>query len=304
MERSSSAFDHVASLGLDELTKRLGWPPQQNDPPSFDARRDQVQDMMSVFESNDVLPEEYKTEVFASLTDVPLSGQECYVPGELERTVINLAMNDDAVFRALREAVSLARCALVYIGKLRSRAQSAINRLDAYVTDGPSIDGQPPTDVVWCARTLRTLVLQISKSLNSRAPLPGEVLTKAAGFLVELLQHICTRNVDVYEDIDWERNAPGNESKAERNLYVHLIGNPPPSSDPSTAKQVNFVIDILRDLPPASVSQFTERLEVILETVTQNGAGEGYTQELGQLIERLEGAAARSVSGQKRRRVR
>lgn len=304
MEHSSSAFEHVASVGLDELTKHLGWPPEQHDPPSFDVRRNQVQDMLSVFDSNGLLPEEYKTDVFANITDVPLSGQECYAPGDLVRTVINLAINDDAVFRALREAISPSRCALVYIGKLRSRAQSAISRLDAYVSDGSSNKDQEPADVAWCATTLRALVLQTSKTLNSRAPLPAEVLTKAAGFLVELLQHICTRNEDVYEDIDWERDAPENESEADRNLYLHLIGNPPPSSDPSTQQQANFVIDTLRDFPPASVRHFTERLEAVAETITQNGASEGYLHALGQLIERLEGAAASSVSGQKRRRVR
>lgn len=304
VEHSSSAFEYVAGLGLDELTNSLGWPPQQHDPPAFDVRRNQVQDMLSVFDSNGVLPEDYQPDVFASITDAPLSGQECYVPGELERSVINLAMNDDAVFRALREAIPPARCALVYIGKLRSRAQSAINRLDAYVADGSSLTDQPPTDVPWCARTLRSLVSQTSQCLNSRAPLSAEVLTKAAGFLVELLQHICTRNEDVYEDIDWERNAPGHESEADRNLYVHLIGNPPPSSDQSTRVQANFVIDVLRDFPPPSVRQFTERLEAVFETVVQNGARKDYTQALGELIERLEGVAASSVSGQKRRRVR
>lgn len=304
VEQSSSAFEYVASLGLDELTKRLGWPPQQHDPPPFDVRRNQVQDMLSVFDSNDILPEDYKTDEFAGITDVPLSGQDCYVPGELETTVINLAMNDDAVFRALREAISPGRCALLYIGKLRSRARSAINRLDAYVTGGPSKMDQASTDVPWCARTLRALVSQTRQCLNSRAPLPAEVLTKAAGFLVELLQHVCSRNEDVYEDIDWERSAVGNESEADRNLYVHLIGNPPPFSDRSTRKQANFVIDVLRDFPPPSVQQFTERLEAISETIVQNGASEDYTQALGELIEQLEGAAASSVSGQKRRRVR
>ena len=304
MEHSSSAFEYVAGLGLDELTKRLGWPPLQHDPPPFDVRRYHVQDMLSVFDSNGVFPEDYKTGVFASLTDVPLSGQECYVPGDLERTVINLAMNDDAVFRALREAISPSRCALIYIGKLRSRAQSAINKLDLYVTDGSSKEDEAPTDVAWCARTLRALVSETSKSLNLRAPLPAEVLTKAAGFLVELLQHVCTRNEDVYEDIDWERNAPGNESEANRNLYVQLIGNPPPFPEPSTQKPSNFVIDILRDFPPPSVRQFTEKLEAVSETITQHGASEVYTHALGQLIERLEGPAVSSVSGQKRRRVR
>jgi hypothetical protein len=32
-----------------------------------------------------------------------LSLQECYVPRELERTLTNLAMNDDVVYRALRK---------------------------------------------------------------------------------------------------------------------------------------------------------------------------------------------------------
>lgn len=301
VEYSSSAFEYVAGLGLDELTKRLGWPPQPQDPPPLDVRRSQVQDILSVFDSNGALAEEYKSDVFASIPD---DGPECYVPGDLERTIINLAMNDDAVFRALREAISPSRCALAYIGKLRSRAQSAINRLDAYVTDGTSNGDQAPTDVAWCARTLRALVSQTSQCLNSRAPLPAEVSTKAAGFLVEVLQHICTRNEDVYEDIDWERNAPGGESEADRNLYVHLIGNPPPLRDPSSQKQANFVVDVLLDFPPPSVRKFTERLEAISELVVQNGASEDYKRALAQLIERVEGAAASSVSGQKRRRVR
>ena len=304
VEQSSSAFEYVANLGLDELTKRLGWPLQQHDPPPFDVRRYQVQDMLSVFDSNGVLPEDYKTDVFAGITDVPLSGQECHVPGDLERTVINLAMNDDAVFRALREAISPGRCALIYVGKLRSRAQSAIKRLDAYVTDGSPNKDQASAEVPECAKTLRSLVSQTSQCLNSRAPLPAEVSTKAAGFLVELLQHICTRNEDVYEDLDWERNTPENESEADRNLYLYLIGNPPPISDQSTRNQAHFVIDVLRDFPPPSVRQFTERLEAISEMVMQNGASEDYTQALGELLERLDGAAASSVSGQKRRRVR
>jgi len=304
VQHAPSPFEYIAGHGLDELTKRFGWPPQQPDPPSFEVRKNQIRDMLSVFDSTGVLPEEYRMNVFANITDAPLSLQECYVPRELERTLTNLAMNDDAVYRALREVVPPTRCALVYIGKLRSRAQTTINRLDEYVSDGPSGRDEAPTDVAWCAERLRSIVLQTSDCLNSRAPLPPDVLSRAAAFLVELLQHICTRNDDVYEDIDWDRKAPENEGEANRNLYVHLIGNTANSSDEPTGKQENFVIDTLRDFPPASVSQFTERLEGVLETVEANGATEAYLEALGQLVQRLEGAAASSVSGQKRRRVR
>ncbi|KAI9880663.1 MAG: hypothetical protein M1830_001667 [Pleopsidium flavum] len=304
VQHAPSPYEYIAGHGLDELTKRLGWPLRQTDPPSFEVRKDRVRDMLSVFDSTGALPEEYRMDVFASITDTPLSLQECYVPHELERTLVNLAMNDDAVYRGLQEVVPPNRCALAYIGKLRSRAQTTINKLEEYVSDGPSDGDQSPTDVAWCAEHLRSIVFQTSGCLNSHAPLPTDVLTRAAAFLVELLQHICTRNDDVYEDIDWDREAPENEGEANRNLYVRLIGNPPHSLDESTVKQENFVIDTLRDFPPASISQFTERLEGILETVEANGATETYMEALGQLIQRLEGAAASSVSGQKRRRVR
>ena len=259
--------------------------------------------MLSVFDSSGLLPEEYKPETFTNITGVPLSGEECYVASELERTLVNLAMNDDAVFKALREVVPPGLCALVYIAKLKHRAQSAIAKLDEYCTHGPPDNNRTPTDVAWCARSLRALVVQTSKCLNSRAPLPAEVSSRAAGFLTELLQLICTRNKDVYEDIDWVRETPEHESEANRNLYVYLIGNPPHSSGLSAPKQDHFVIDVLRGFPPATISQLTEKLEGIFEAISDHGAPEGYVQALDQLIERLEGATASSVSGQKRRRV-
>ncbi len=299
VQNSRSAYEYIADYRLEGLTESLGWAPQQLDPPSFEGRKEQLQDMLSVFDPKGVLPEEYRRSAFQNLTEASLTGQECYVPGELEHTLIKLAMNDDAVFRALRETVTPSRCAHIYIQKLRSRAISVIKQLDQYVSEGPSDENQEPTDIRWCAKHLRALVSKTSEGLNLRAPLPAEVYTRAATFLAELLQSVCNRNHDVFEDIDWDRTASRDENEADRNLYVYLIGDP---QNPS-AQQDNFVIDVLRDFPPASISQLTERLEGVLETVQQNGAPEGYIQALGDLIERLEGAAASSVSGQKRRRV-
>lgn len=304
VQNAPSPFEYVASHGLDEMTKRLGWLPRQADPPAFEVRKNQLRDMLSIFAPADLLPEEYETEVFASINDVPMSLQACYVPHELERTIINLAMNDDEVYRALREAASSTRCALVYIGKLRSRAQTTISRLDEYIRDGPSRKDEITHDIPWCAERLRTLAAQTGDCLNTRAPLPTDVLSRAAAFLVELLQHVCTRNNNVYDDIDWHRNAPDSEDEATRNLYVYLIGNPPSSWGESTTKQENFVVDTLRDFPPTSISQLTERLEGIMETVERYGATPAYMEALAQLVRRLEGAVASSVSGQKRRRVR
>ena len=204
VQEAPSPFENIATHGLDELTRRLGWPGQRSDMPSFDVRKAQVQDILSVFDSKGPLPEEYRADFFASLTDITLNAQQCYVHHDLEETLANLAMSDDAVYKALREAVTPGRCALAYVGKLRNRAQVTIDKLDEFVRHGPYDHDPVQADVVWCGEQLRSIVRQTSDCLNSRAPLPPDVLSKAASFLAELLQHVCTRNYDVYEDIEWD----------------------------------------------------------------------------------------------------
>lgn len=239
---------------------------------NFQARKDIVQDILSVFDRN-ALPEEYLLDLAA---DAPTtaSSEKLFVPEDLAATIYKTAIHDETFYRRLRRVVTSDICAGSYYSKQHTRAREVMFSLDRYVKNGPSEDPETPDiDVPECARTLRLIVYQMCKDRDMRAarePLGAPTVKKVAEILVEILTEVvCNRNEDIYEDITWERNLQ--EHKRNRNLYTCLIGDRPVLNlSAPLGMGDHFVIDQLRNFPVMEWSHLLERLTTILDHIHED----------------------------------
>ncbi|KAL8768114.1 MAG: hypothetical protein Q9209_005577 [Squamulea sp. 1 TL-2023] len=236
--------------------------------PTFsDVRMEQVRDMLSVFDTV-ALPENYDPEgvSISNMNERP----SLYVPNNLTATIYRLAIRDEKVFRSLRKVITHDICANVHFSKQRVRAREAFERLDNYIENGPSIEiEESDQDIPTCGSMLRYVVNQICQirdSRLSRGPLSATVKRRVAEILVEILQEVCNRNVDVYYRIHWERSVANDEPDRNRNLYAYLIDDPPRfgSSTPNWMKET-FVVDRLQQMPADEWRHLIERLTSIVD---------------------------------------
>ncbi|KAL8971575.1 MAG: hypothetical protein Q9183_000990 [Haloplaca sp. 2 TL-2023] len=236
----------------------------------------QIHDMLSVFDRT-ALPEEYG-EDFEPVPTLERP-QSLFVANNLAATVYRLAIQDNGVFRRLREVITPDVCAYAHFTKLRERSRQAFTRLDQYIQNGPSGDADSDEqDIPTCARALRLLVAHICQAHDLRTssgPLSPNLVTKVAEILVEILQEVCNRNEDVYHRIGWERETPDDEPDRHRNLYAYLIDDPPPSrgSTPTWMKET-FIIDRLRRMPANEWRHLLERLTNILDQMREYASDE------------------------------
>ncbi|KAI9826460.1 MAG: hypothetical protein M1819_007353 [Sarea resinae] len=267
-------YDHISTVGLESIAEDLGWALQSGDNATVSGRKDAVRDMLSVFDPR-VAPEDYQAELYNSIPATGLAGEDLYVEGDLIATIFRMAVDDNVFFRHFRKVVNPDLCARTYFAKKRAEADRALDALDEYVADGP-VAGQPPSDVLWCAESLRRIVGSIHANLDSRAPLGAATKEFASKALLWILWEVCERNEDAYEDIEWSRNAPPGETLEHRNLYLQLVHRKGPD---------NFVVDALMDLPDVS-RDLVDKASDIVASLTRYGAPRAYIGKMREFITR------------------
>ena len=259
--------------------------------PEGDARKDSVKEMLSVFDEA-ALPQEYGRG-FRDVSAIA-SPEDLFVPGNLGATIYGLAVRDESIYRRLTKVITPDRCASRYYAKQRARAQETMRSLDRYVRDGPSLT--PATrdmDIPECARIFRIIVHEICQDRDSRTakqPLSAAVVTEVAQILVEILQQVCNRDFDVYEDITWPRVGAEQEPERNRNLYMYLIGDPPRNPSAPAWMNDDFVIDQLRNFPTNEWRHLVEPLMSIQEDIYERATEYGlpsvaYAEKLGTMLQ-------------------
>ena len=245
--------------------------------PRGTSRSESVKDMLSVFDQV-ALPQEYGRE----FQDAPPSASlaDLFVPGNLNFTIYRLAIRDDDFYKRLTKIISPDRCATRFYAKQRARAVDAMRSLGEYIRDGPSPN--PMTrdmDVPECARIFRTIVHQICQDRDSRTakqPLSASIITQVAETLVEILQQVCDRDFDIYENITWPRVGADDEPDRNKNLYMYLIGDPPRYSSALAWMNDDFVIDQLGDFPTNEWRHLIEPLTTIREEIHERALAYGH----------------------------
>jgi hypothetical protein len=306
----STPFDQIRKRTLSSIARDHHAPFRRRSDTQTDAtddepifpRKDQLRDILSTFDPN-TLPEEYPVGAQREPLERNPNLQPVLNPESLEETIFSLAVRDNSFFTALRRAVPPDYCTSVFLDKALAKAHEAFGRLDGYVKYGPT-QGSVSWDVAWCASQLRELANRIRHHSELRAPLGRATKTKAFRLLVTILEEVTIRNHDVYENINWTREVPSNETTADKNLYQKLIGSSVKVSraELSDKDKGNFIIDVLRDLADAGRDE-SHKLQQILLTVEENGAPQNFIAELtrlkDQLPSKMDVSASQSV-GQKR----
>ena len=194
---------------------------------------------------------------------------------------------------SLPERLNRSRDEPQNLSDARRRAQGALRDLDRYASTGHS--GNPVIDedgVYGCVRVLRPAVNAIRRIRDDRAHISVAPGRRAAEILVEILEDVCNRNTNIFEGVQWERDVSQSEDETDRNLYVHLIGNPPgpDTFDVDDDEEVPefmtdaFVIEALLRFPPEEWKHLVERLNAILDLVQRNGAPVDFVEKLEGMI--------------------
>ncbi|KAI9753987.1 MAG: hypothetical protein M1835_000936 [Candelina submexicana] len=269
----STTFERITKYGLEKRAEQLEWPfirrsetetTGSSDDSSM-SRKDQVRDILSIFDDEGAMPEDYRPDMYADIPEELNDPKDIYVRQDLEATIFRLSVFDDIFFQRLRKILGPDLCASVYFQKVRLEARKKLTELDALIKNGPSDETEYEPNVNWCANALRTSVARIQSSLHARAQLGRSARTDAVKALVYILQEVCNRNKNVYEEIDWEREAPPDEEETDQNLYQSLIGNPP------SEMRGHFVIDVLWGLLDVARA-FLPKFEELVKMIESNGA--------------------------------
>ena len=239
------------------------------------TRKETVLDMLSVFDPT-ALPSEYG-ENLAEHAPVLTSETEVLVQGSLAATIYGIAIRDERFFRRLRKVVTRDICAGAYFSKQRIKAKELMVQLDRFAEKGVSRSLEArDVNVPGCAQGLRLIVDQICESRDdrtARGPLGSGVISKLAENLVDILYEVvCNRNRDIFGRASQELSE---EDERNHNLFLYLIGNPPPlySSAPMAVEE-DFIIDCLRNFPPNEWKHLLERLNTIIDTIHERAPRE------------------------------
>ena len=208
------------------------------------------------------------------------------VSGNLVATIFNMAVYDEVFYRRLRWLLSKDRCAIETFKIGRSRAQRAFDRLDRVAVNGPSGDSDPWT-VPECARTLKSIVKRIRDEFESGHYYSNRTAVgqEATGRLVEILDEVCQRNLDIYATAPGGTIAGVSDRIQERNLYVSLIGDPPTEQDdPGLLENECFVVDDIASFTAEEWSPYADDLQRIYRMARNQGAPPYYLEKLQGLL--------------------
>lgn len=250
-----------------------------------------VQDILSVLDP-DLLPNGYGPDFLKDIPNNSGSLRGLVVPGNMPATIFALARYDEEFRRRLCAVMDKDFCATKILEKIETKLRESFGRLDRYVTNGPITKHGIVNE---SAEDIRELVSLIKKYVKSRSPLSPQVRAKGAEIAVNLLSDICDRNVDIYGQITWTRDAGDPESEDDRNLYINLIGRRSSNDDSDDDDYDNdsdserfedyLIIDTLAEFSPQDWVNLLDRLDTILVQLRSNQAPSAYINRLQGMVD-------------------
>ena len=263
------------------------------------ARAERTRDILATFHQL-TLPDDLRSDIFDRIED-PRTPAECLRQLDLEGTVFQLAVNDYAVFKSLSEAQPVQARAIDFFQKVKQLIDNTLKSLDTYARTGEADVPQSPPSIQGVGDQLVELAELVAREVRQRHPHGGE---QAAGCLLHLLQQVCDRNYDMFEDNTWGHQPRRGELAEDRNLFHYLIGGQ--EDDPSS--QSEFVLDALMVVPGSvlAAAATRTRLEEISEQLRQQRAPQGYRRAFQRILNMAAAEssnplpAAATQTGQKR----
>lgn len=245
---------------------------EEEDDEEIRARRSRR--LLSIFEPNDALPEEYE-EMFSDDMDSPRISitkrrLNDYEEGksrsfkELGTIISERASLSKKFTRQIERAIPGDLSNTEYLKKLGRRVEDLFEELEAHIEQGPSASGA--TDVENCAESLVEIVDRVHRvhqqHIRGRSPNASVEATK---LLLVILDRVLRSNQDAYANISWTRPRVANEPVQQRNLYANLIGAP--------QREGLFVLDVLGEVVTRDIrNQFQAQLARIYTLTQQNRA--------------------------------
>lgn len=264
-------------------------------PSGITSRAYKTRDILSTFDV-DVLPEEIQPELFKTIGTARTPAQ-CLRATNLEATILLLAVNNHAVYKSLSKAQPAAKRAIIFFQKAQSRGSAILKEFDDYASDGisPELYLTTQPSVRELGDRLQSLVDIIRDAVDERHP---HGVDQAARSLLFLLEKVCNRNYDAFENNVWGRRPPRGEGEDDRNLFQCLIRDAP-------VRRAPFALAALKALPKAVLAStdIREKLAEIRGSLHAHQAPVAYRDAFQKILESLEVATspvAGPQPGQKR----
>jgi hypothetical protein len=242
--QSTTPVDILNNKGLESVADDLKWVLQKEDlPEDEEEMKDEITNMLSVFEPQEALPGEFKT------PESPLTSERSRKYQEFAKLCSDYAIRDPGLFLQIREVIDPGFQRRVFFDKIDSRIARTFHALDEYIAHGP-MDSSPNAlrfDVPNCAVQLRALVDAIDEFWRQQEkdhPETSSIAVRAAAALIRILDLVMDRDVNAYENISWGLEAPSDP--IESNLFAALIGSHTDGDSP-------FVLNVLRSLPQEDI---------------------------------------------------
>ncbi|KZF26899.1 hypothetical protein L228DRAFT_235905 [Xylona heveae TC161] len=275
-------FERIALEGLEYIAEEMDWPLEREQVVAVPDRKRVLRDMLSVFDRNSTLPEDYRQDMVDAVPDTGFDDdddEETFVKNDFEATIFRLAIEDDVFFSRLRKLINAELCAQAYISKIQANARKSLDALDRFVTQGPAAtanDRAPRLNVIQCAASLKRLVASLQNDLRARAPVTESTNSFAAKLLVWILDQVSDRNKDAYARVQWARQAPAGENAADRNLFLRLIAG-------GTDESNFFILQILPDFADV-LRDYTEQLAKVADKLRRSGAPTAFVRALDNVL--------------------
>ncbi|KAF2630720.1 hypothetical protein BU25DRAFT_334942 [Macroventuria anomochaeta] len=294
LSTDGSTFQHVKPAdvlrrkGLEDVADDLDWVYEDEDvPEDEDDIKETVISMLSVFEPQEALPEEFKC------PESPLTSERSKKYQELAALFTQYATRDPGLFLQMRDIIDPNFQSRVFFEKIENRITQTFSALDEYITHGPTYASVYALrfDLPTTAKKLRGLVKAINDFIEQQVeddPDFKNIAIRAAAALVRILDLVTDRNVDAYESITWGMR-PG--SPSENNLYYALIGKP-------TTGTSFFVLNALHSLPHEDVIRnHWATLQGIETKLVQHDAPIDYLNAFRQVVHDNRKRAASELRG-------
>ncbi|KAF3039977.1 hypothetical protein E8E11_004547 [Didymella keratinophila] len=298
LSTDGSTFQHVKPAdvlhekGLEDVADDLDWTYEDEDvPEDEDDIKETVISMLSVFEPQEALPEEFRC------PESPLTSERSKKYQELAKLFTEYATKDPGLFLQMRDIIDPNFQSRVFFEKIENRITQTFNALDEYIEHGPTDASADALrfDLPTTAKKLVRLVKAIGSFVEQQDeddPDFKSIAIRSAAALVRTLDLVTDRNVDAYESITWGMR-PG--SPSENNLYYALIGNP--------ATGTSFVLNALHLLPHEDlIRNHWATLQGIEAKLIQHNAPIDYLNTFHQVVhDNRKRAASEARGGQVKR---
>jgi hypothetical protein len=228
--------------GLASIANDLKWVYRDIDlPEEEEDMKDEIMNMLSVFEPQEALPGEFKC------PESPLTSERSKKYQEFADLFTQYAARDPSLYLQARKIIDPDFESRVFFEKIEDRILQTFNALDEYIKTGPTnaSPGGLRFDLPTCARKLISLVKAINDFYQIQADVE-DLAVRAAAALITILDRVTDRNVNAYQVITWGMEAPSDP--IENNLHMALIGTHVDGDSP-------FVLDALISLPHEDVSR-------------------------------------------------